>query len=490
MSRTAAPDPSFASARALAAALRAGALSSAELLEHLLARVERLGPRVNAVIALDVEGARARAREADAARARGERWGPLHGLPMTVKDALEVTGMPTTSGAPELAQHRPERTAPAVQRLLDAGAIVYGKTNLPTYAGDFQTFNPLFGTTRNPWNPERSAGGSSGGAAAALAAGLTPLEVGSDIGGSIRNPCHCCGVYGHKPSFGLVSTRGHIPGPPGALRRSDVGVVGPMARDAEDLAQALDLMAGPDDEDAQAWRVELPPSRGDVIDTFRVGIWLDDPTAPVDAEVGDVLQGVADALARRGVSVREARPELDPAESHDVYLRLLYGELAPGFPKHVLEAFDAALPGLAPDDRSLEAMSIRGMSQRHRDWMAVDERRQQLRARWAEFFGDVDVLLCPVLPVVAIPHDEREFTKRTIAVNGRERPYVELVFWAGLTGGVYLPATVAPVGLSRSGLPVGVQIVGPYLEDRTPLRFASLLAHVTGGFEPPPGFTP
>jgi amidase len=460
-----------------------------ELLDFLLARIERLNPAVNAVIALDAEGARARAREADAARARGERWGPLHGLPLTVKDALEVAGMPTTSGAPELAQHHPPRTAPSVARLVEAGAIVFGKTNLPLYAGDFQTTNALFGTTRNPWNPQRSCGGSSGGAAVAVATGMTPLEVGSDIGGSIRNPAHCCGVYGHKPSYGLVPPRGHVPGPPGQLRRTDINVVGPLARDPQDLALALDLMAGPDDEDAVAWHAALPPSRADVIEAFRVGVWLDDPACPVDREVGDVLQAAVDALARRGVFVRDdARPAIDPAESHETYLQLLYAELAPGFPKPMLEAMDAALPGLAPDDRSLVATAVRGGAQRHRDWIARDERRHQMRARWAELFRDVDVLLCPVLPTVAIPHDEREFTQRTITVNGQETPYMQLAFWAGLTGGVYLPSTVAPVGLSRSGLPVGVQIVGPYLEDRTTLRFAALLADVVEGFTPPPGF--
>ena len=204
-------DLAFRSATDLVAALRKREISSREALDHFLARAERFNPGINAIVAWDIEAARARAGAADAATARGQSWGPLHGLPMTIKDSIEVVGMPTTCGAPELREHRAVVNAPAVQRLLDAGAVLFGKTNLPIYAGDFQSYNEVYGTTNNPWDVTRIPGGSSGGAAAALAAGLTGFELGSDIGGSIRNPAHFCGVYGLKPSWGVVPSRGHIP---------------------------------------------------------------------------------------------------------------------------------------------------------------------------------------------------------------------------------------------------------------------------------------
>src|SRR5690606_37586313 len=215
-------------------------------------------PALNAIVATDIEAARERARAADAALAAGESWGPLHGVPITIKDTFEVAGMPTTAGAKELRDHRPSSNAVAVQRLLDAGAIVFGKTNVPLYAGDLQTYNEVYGSTSNPWDLHRTPGGSSGGAAAALAAGLTALELGSDIGGSIRTPSHFCGVCGLKPSYGIIPSRGHIPGPPGTLSEADISVTGPMARSVDDLELALDILAGPDTPAAKGWRLELP----------------------------------------------------------------------------------------------------------------------------------------------------------------------------------------------------------------------------------------
>ncbi len=278
-------DAAFASAGELAARLRQGEVSSRDLLDLFLERVEKLNPRINAVVTVDAARARAEAEGADEALARGDEVGPLHGLPMTVKDSLETEGMLTTSGAGELAGHVPAKDAVAVARLRSAGAIIFGKTNLASYASDVQTFNDLFGTTNNPWSTERSPGGSSGGAAAALAAGLTALELGSDIAGSIRNPAHYCGVFGHKPSYGLVPLRGHIPGPPGTLAEMDLGVAGPLARDADDLELALDAVAGPLPEDA-AYRLRLPPARGSSLQDYRGAAWLDDPFCPIDSEVG------------------------------------------------------------------------------------------------------------------------------------------------------------------------------------------------------------
>lgn len=478
----------FRSTAELARALCERKVGAVELLDHYLARAERHNPRINAIVAWDVERARERARSADAALARGESWGALHGVPMTIKDSIEVAGMPTTSGAPALRDHRPAEHAPAAQRAVDAGAIVFGKTNLPIYAGDFQSYNDVYGQTNNPWDVTRVPGGSSGGAAAALAAGLTGFEIGSDIGGSIRNPSHYCGVYGLKPSHGLVPTRGHIPGPPGTLATADISVIGPMGRGVADLALGLDVLAGPDRLEARGWRLALPPPRHERLRDFRVAVWLDHPLCPVDGEVLACLQAAVEAVARAGAQVDEKTRPADGAESFSVYLRLLFGVLASGFPPAALATFDAALPGLAPDNVSFQTDTVRGVSQRHRDWTAVDEHRQRLRWRWDAFFRDFDVLLAPVVPTVAFPHDHSEQTARTVTVNGAPFPYMQQLFWAGLTNVVYLPAVAAPVGLAQSGLPVGIQIAAPYLEDRTAIRFAELLAGVIGGYQIPPGF--
>ena len=485
-------DLAWCTATRLTEAIAAREVSALELLDHHPERVERLNGPINAVVATNVEDARAAAQQADAALARGESMGPLHGLPMTIKDSIEVVGMPTTSGAPELREHMPERNADTVQRLAEAGAIVFGKTNLPLYAGDFQSYNEVYGTTNNPWNLERVPGGSSGGSAAALAAGLTPLELGSDIGGSIRNPAHYCGVYGHKPSLGIVSGRGHIPGPPGGLREPDLAVLGPLARAPEDLELALDVLAAPRREDAGAWRLELPPPRHERLSDFRVAVWLDDAAAPpMEAASAALHQGVVDRLVGAGLKIDpRARPEIDPAESHARYCRLLYGEMGAGMPPEVLAGFDAALSALAADDTNTKSQLMRGASGRHRDWLRDDEARQHLRARWAEFFRDWDVLLCPVMPTSAFSHDHTPFMERTLEFDGHTIEYGSQVFWAGLTTVAYLPSTVVPVGRTPDGLPVGLQVVAPFLEDRTSLRFARLLEQegVIAGFETPADF--
>ncbi len=475
------------SATDLLAALASGELTSVALLELLLQRVEQHNPRLNAVVTLDAERARARAVQADAARAAGQSWGALHGLPMTVKDSFETAGLRTTSGALPLAAHVPARDAAAVQRLKSAGAIVFGKTNLPTFAMDVQSFNPLFGCTNNPWDLARSPGGSSGGAAAALAAGLTPLELGSDIGGSIRNPAHYCGVYGHKPSYGLVAMQGHIPGPPGTLQDTDIGVGGPMARSAQDLQLALDVLAGPTPAQATAWRLQLPPPRHATLQGFRVAAWLDDPACRVDAAVLQRLHATVAALRAAGVQVDEAaRPAHGFEDALRVYRTLLYAAVSPGLRKDEFRKFAdlAETEPAHPNHAYAHASTLR-----HREWLAVHEERERQRLNWARFFTQHDVLLCPVTPTAAIAHDHSlPEGSRVIAVNGEPRSYWDQVAWAGLVGAALLPATVAPVGRTAGGLPVGVQIVGPYLEDRSTIAFAGLLAEVTGGAAVPPGF--
>ncbi len=482
-------------AHVLAHRIRTRAVSCTELLDHQLARIEHVNPVVNAIVAMDVDAARARAKEADEAIADGTVWGPLHGIAITVKDCVEVVGMPTTAGVPQLAKHHPLVDAPTVQRLKAAGAIILGKTNAPAWAADHQSYNAIYGTTKNPFDLGRTPGGSSGGSSAALAAGLTPLELGSDIGGSIRGPAHHCGVFGHKPSYGIVPARGHIPPAPGALYATDINVLGPLARDADDLAMALDILAGPDEMEDVGWQLALPHARAHDIRQFRVAAWLDDPTSPVDGLVADRLQDMVDVLARNGVSVdTRARPAIDMAAAYDLYLDLLYSTVSRRVEGVQVLEMRARSETADPLSRDYGDRYARGVSLSHRDWLVRHHARQLLRRRWQAFFRDYDVLLAPAIPVVPFPHDQSDDRfARTVMVNGEPRPYWDQIFWAGIFGMAYLPATVMPAGLtppdaSLPGLPVGLQIVGPYLEDHTTIAFARALSHLTGGFVAPPNF--
>ncbi|MDX1649231.1 MAG: amidase, partial [Myxococcota bacterium] len=449
-------DPlAFLPATALRRALAEGRLSSRELLDHHLARVDALDPQLGAVVTRDDAAARAAADAADRARAAGDDR-PLLGLPMTVKDCFETAGLRTTAGVPELAEHVPGRDADAVARLRAAGAVVFGKTNLPTWASDWQTWNPLFGLTRNPWDPARSPGGSSGGSAAALAAGLTPLELGSDVGGSIRVPAHWSGVCGHKPSHGVVPQRGHLPPAPGALAEADLNVVGPLARCVDDLELGLEVLAGPTPERATGWRLTLPPPRGRALREFRVGLWLDDPDHPVDDAMRGVLEDAVGALGRAGARVdATARPALRLRDAVHTYLDLFMPLQNRVLDDATFQAVVAGAEGLPPDADDLTARALRAQAGRHRDWLAAHERREQMRARWAALFRDVDVLLCPVNLRAAIPHDvDTPIFARTVEVSGKSRPYLELIAWPALVTMAWLPSTVVPVGRTPEGLPV------------------------------------
>ncbi len=446
----------------LAAALRGRSISSRELLEAHLDRVEDVDGETNAVVVRDYERARERAAAADNAAARDKWWGPLHGLPMTVKEAFDIVGFPTTSGSTTMSGYTPRRNAVTVQRLLDAGAVIYGKTNLPIWAGDIQTYNDIYGTTNNPWDLGRTPGGSSGGSAAALAAGFTPLELGSDIGGSIRNPAHYCGVYGHKPTYGIVPLRGHIPGPPGMARRADLAVAGPLARNAGDLALAMGVLAGPDDDEAVAWRYEVPPPRHRNLADFRVAAWLDDEQCPVDPDVGAVLERVIASLEEAGVNVdRAARPDVSAARSGYVFQRLLMGEVATGFTAEDIELYRRLEAGFDETDTSATAGRVRGVVQTHREWISADESRHRMRRAWACFFEKYDVMLTPAMPTVAFPHDQTPMTGRTVTLGGQAFPYFDQTFWSGLAGVALLPATVAPAGLADSGLPAAMPEISP-----------------------------
>lgn len=462
----AAPVPATSSAHELAAALRLRHIGAEELLRCCLDRIERLDGPVNSVVTLDADRALADARRADAETARGQSRGPLHGLPITVKDAIETAGIRSTGGAAEFADHVPARDATAVARLRAAGAIVFGKTNLPAWSGDMQTYNDLFGTTNNPWAPQLSPGGSSGGAAAAVACGLTAFELGTDIGGSIRIPSHLCGTFGLRPSTGLVPQDGYLAGPRASRAGLDINTFGPIARSAEDLGLLLGVLSGPAEADAAAWSLRLPPGPGPLRD-FRVGLWLDDPFCPVDAEYRSLLTALADRLADAGAQVRDSHPEVPFAEAFEIYWTLL--SAANG-----LNEADADPPCPAPS---------------HRRWLACDEERRRQRAVWRDWFTGFDVLLCPVLAVTGYPHDQTgTFATRSVAVNGRPRTHVDIARWTGLVGALGLPVAVAPVGATAAGRPVGVQIVADRWRDLTATRFAALAAGLTGGYRVPPGF--
>lgn len=479
------------SATRVAEAIRRREITSRQYLEHLLDRVGRLDGPLNTIVTLDAERARNEADSADEAVERGEKLGPLHGVAMTIKDSFQTAGMRTTSGAPELADFIPEIDAVPVERLRSAGAVIFGKTNLPIYAGDTQSYNAVFGQTNNPWNPERTVGGSSGGAAGALAAGFTPLELGSDIGGSIRGPSSTCGVFGHKPSYGIVPALGQIPGPPGTLTQADLAVAGPMARSIEDLELALDVLAGPDDWHSPAYRLELPPPRKKRLRDYKVAFWLDEPSAPVDSEVRTRLLGMAEALRQAGVVVdEEARPAFGFDYAVEVFRALLGAALCGGDSLADIEAMAARASVGAASDRVEAGLGESAYrSQRHRQWLSQNERRLQMRRKWRDFFTEVDAVLMPTLPTAAIPHDHTEpMGQRTITVDGQSRPYLDQLAWVGLTGVAYLPATVIPAGQTAEGLPVGLQIAGPFLEDRTVLDLGKRLSQRVGGFEAPPGY--
>ncbi|MFG2971197.1 amidase [Streptomyces sp. NPDC048288] len=481
-------DWNFRPAGELAAALRAGEVSSVELTEAAIAGIERDDGAVNAICVSDFDRARAAARHADQACGRGEDR-PLLGVPVTVKESYNMTGLATTWGMPQHRDFVPAEDAVQVSRLRAAGAVVLGKTNVPLGLQDLQSFNEIYGTTSNPWDLDRTPGGSSGGSAAALAAGFGALSIGSDIGGSLRTPAHFCGVYAHKPTLGLVASRGMVPPAAPALPAGpDLAVAGPMARTARDLELLLDVMAGPDPLTlGVAHELVLPPARHRRLRDFRVLVLDEHPFIATGAAVRAGVDRVADALADGGARVERHSPLLpDLAEAATLYMLLLFSGSAARFPADVYEQLRARAAGLSADDRSLGAARLRGTVLSHRDWIQADSRREFHRHGWRELFAEFDVVVCPITPTPAFPHDhDPDLLGRRIDVDGVGYPYLDQLVWAGLATMPGLPATAVPAGRSPEGLPVGVQLVGPMFGDRTTLRLADLLEQRIGGFRAP-----
>ncbi|MGE4073947.1 MAG: amidase [Reyranella sp.] len=468
--------------------LAARRVSAVELLDQAIARIEVLDKHINAVVVRDFERARRAAIAADQALARGERR-PLLGLPMTVKESYNIADLPTTWGIPAFKDWRPTEDAVVVERLKAAGAVIMGKTNVPVALADWQTTNPIYGTTNNPYDIERTPGGSSGGSAASLAAGYVSLEAGSDIGGSLRTPAHYCGVFAHKPTYGVLPRRGqNFPRQPALPSAGDgLAVVGPMARSAQDIALAFDVMAGPDElREGVGWRLVLPRPRHRVLRDFRVLVIDTHPLCPTAEVIRTALAQLADRLGKEGATVaRQSSLLPDLAEATRNYMRLLGPIMTQGRPPEYYERMRSIAATLGPDNQSLDAILVRSANAGWRDWEAASNGRTRLQSQWATLFKQWDVVLCPVMPTVAFKHDHGEPSARRLDVDGKSQPYNSNIVWAGLATGGQLPATVAPIGRTDTGLPIGVQIIGPYLEDTTTIQFAQLLEKAFGGFVPP-----
>jgi amidase len=475
----------YRSALTMADQLDRGEVSAVELVDAAIARIERLDGPINAVVVRDFDRARDAANEADRRRAKGEK-GALLGVPMTVKESYNVAGLPTSWGFTEFKDNIATEDAATVARMKQAGAIIIGKTNVPVALADWQSFNDIYGVTRNPWNLDYSPGGSSGGSAAALAAGYVPLEIGSDIGGSIRVPSHFCGVFGHKPTYGLIPGRGQ--GLPGTMRAADLGVCGPLARSAADLDLMLGILAGPDGEMAHGYRLDLAPPRHARLQDYRVLVVDEHPLVPTRREIKDAVSRFSGKLDKAGVTVtRSSNLVPDLAEAGRVYLQLLGAETNNRMPPERRRATEEAAAKLSPDDGSLHAVRLRNIGLTHRDWVALDEQRVRIKAQWQRLFETFDVVIGPPLSTATFPHNfnPAQDAKR-IDINGRDIVYVDQLVWPGVATLAGLPATVAPIDRTKDGLPIGLHIMGAAFDDRTTIGFAGLIEREFGGFAPPP----
>ncbi len=482
----------FASATEMLYALRSRRVSAVELLDLHRRRIERYNDTLNAIVEADLGRARGAAEAADVRRSRGED-APLLGLPVTLKESINVKGLRTTCGMAHWASFRSEHDAPVTTRVKAAGAVLMGKTNVPPMLADWQSENPVYGRTNNPWDLGRSPGGSTGGGAAALAAGLTPLEYGSDIGGSIRVPAAFCGVYGHRPSETAMPRSGQFPLPPMPNAAGVMGVQGPLARSAKDLELALDVAAGPDTGEDVAWRLTIPPARRERLADYRVAILPPVEWVPLDSEILAAQDELAARLGRLGCQVKAVQPEGfgDHRKHYELYLMLLSAMTSARSPENVRRE---RLDVLRTRDDPWSAAQQRGLTGAAPEYIVWHAQREQYRAAWRSFFREWDVLVAPAWFGPAFPHRHQpipatpESIRSTVHINGRAVPYELGLFYPAVSTVAGQPATAFPRGLTKAGLPIGLQAIGPYLEDRTPIRFAALVAAELGGFTRPPGY--
>jgi amidase len=454
-------------------------VSARELLKATFEHTDRLNPAINAVVARDAERAMSDAAAIDGARARGEALGLLAGLPMTVKDIFDIEGLPASVGTKPLAG-RVARDADAVARVRAAGAVVWGQTNVPAGSSDLQTFNAHYGVTRNPWNLALTPGGSSGGSAAAVAAGFTPLEIGADIGGSLRIPAAYCGIACHRPTWGLISQRG-IAFPPGYLADYDLLVVGPMARSVRDLQLLLTVLA------------DTPIAPTPRPRNLRIGVWLEEPAFPVDPEVRASIEFFATQLRAEGVAVSSITSPLPPERMLSTYMTLLLATLSGALHPATRSLFDLLrLPAKIAKACGAGPLSwahgVMGYTARHHEWLDANEARARMKAEIGAVFQECDVILAPVAPTVAFAHDHAgmQANRWLITSEGLRIRYLEQVDWIALAILCDLPVTVIPVGQTPRGMPVAVQIIGRPGSDAATLAIASTLEAISGGFQPPP----
>jgi amidase len=473
----------FSTAVEMLAALDAKQVSSVELVEMHLARIDKLDEALNAIPVRTPERALEAARNADELRAAGESR-PLLGLPMTLKESTQVAGLPQSAGIMPFKDYRPERDGPIARSVFAAGSCLLGKTNIPVALADWQADSPVYGRANNPWDLDRTPGGSTGGGGAALAAGFTPLEIGSDIGGSIRVPAAYCGVYGHRPSETAVPRTGSFPLADRPNPAIVMAVQGPLARSATDLELLFDVVAGPDALEATGWRLDLPAARHDRLADFRVAIMPPLSLAQPSSEMQAKVDELATLLSRNGAKVGEAMPDIDHESYFADYMTLLIAITSQAQPRDEREARAAGMDPTSPIQSAMAA----GLTGDAAAYLATLHRRATAQAAWRSFFEEWDILVCPTALDAAFPHQSGDQTDRTLEIDGRAVPYqLNIVYpmWAILTG---QPATAFPAGLSSSGLPLGLQAIGPYLEDRTTLRFAQLLEREWHAFEAPPAF--
>lgn len=458
----------------LSTRLKSRKISAVELLSSSISAYDNHNNALNAVVWADIDKAIEAARSSDERLSTGNQLGMLDGIPATIKESFDWRGSPTTWGIPELANNMPTTNAHVVDRLLDDGAVLWGKTNVPLGLKDWQSFNEIYGTTNNPWDVSLSPGGSSGGSAVAVATGMSCIEVGSDIGGSIRNPAHYCGIFGHKPTWGIISTEGNSP-----IKRyapTDMSVAGPMARSAFDIENVMRVLVGVNGGASRGFRYDMAPPRHSLLSDFRVAVMLSAPESEVDKPVQDMIERLAKDLSPLVKKISfDARPGFTTREAMDVFLSLLFAASS----RDTAEDFNGMIgtaERMHPDDHGYRAIRFRNTIMRHRDWLMLNDRRMQMLKLWEEFFKDWDVLLCPPAASTAVPHDQDSLrSTRTIMVNGRKVLTMDQMFWAGYSGAFYLPSTIAPLGLASTGLPSGVQIITAHHLDMTSIRFAQLL---------------
>lgn len=476
----------FTDATKLAADIRAGKVTARAALEHCFTQIDQHNGSINAIIWQDREGAIAEAEACDAETANGQSRGPLHGVPMTVKEAFDLVGSPSTWGNPAWKDNFPEHDSLVVQRYRAAGAVIFGKTNVPLALASWQSYNEIYGTTHNPWDLSKTPGGSSGGSAAALASGMSMLEAGSDIGSSIRNPAHYSGVFGHKPTWGVVPMQGHLP--PDWHTDIDIAVTGPMARSARDLTLAFEIIAGADDANRNVWAINCPRDTRTQLSEFKVAVKLDDPACPVDQQYINTMTTFAKTLEAAGAEVHwNTEPELDSQAYFELYTKLLGAAQAFAYTQEMNEAelahSEASATGVALDMQRLR-VAARGMS--HAEWQILDNERIKMRKHFDAFFGEYDILLTPVAASAAFPIQESpERYLRTIPVNNGVQPEFQQLFWAGYSCLIGLPTTVGRAGFVGH-LPVGYQATTGTGKDYTSLAFAEAVEREVIGFSQAP----